>query len=63
MGEEGGLPEVAPDGVGDFEEEDAGRVDEPQAADDGDVLGEDVFGVGAGVQEPFTVSVKGRISG
>ena len=62
MGEEGGLPEVAPDGVSHFEEEDAGRVDETQAADDGDVLGEDVFGVGAGVQETFTVSVKGRIS-
>ena len=53
-----GSPEVASDGVGHFEEEDAGRVDEPETADDGHVLGEYVFRVCARVQKAFAVAVR-----
>ena len=51
------IAEVAPDGIGDFVQEHAGRVEDAQTADGGDVLRDDVFGLRPWVEETFDIAV------
>ncbi len=47
---------MAPDRIGNFVQEDTGRIEDAETADGGDVLGDDVFGLGARMKKASDIA-------